>query len=630
MATNVSHVDVEAAERTEKEKSRKYPSKLPETADPPVTHDRGSTLFSEREGHNLKFENIVMKTKSRDSKKKPPKEILKSISGHVPPRRVTAIMGPSGSGKTSLLKVLTGRAGKKSFDLSGKIKFDGRLVDPTDIEVRRELAYVEQEVSIPATSTPREAIRFSARLRLDRSVTHDEIESLVNEILKELGLEGCADTMIGGGVMMSGGLSGGEKKRTQLGVELVTKPDILILDEPTSGLDSYGAETIINVCQRIAQAGASLLLTIHQPPPTVVRKLDHLILLLDGRLMYDGSLGPQLNDYFAAKGFAKPDDYNIADWILTVAQVTPIPDLEEAGFFQEDAKKIKNEDIYDSQLEEKNGARKLLVHHVGLSTEIRLLFGREMKRLRRDKLAVTVRVLSTGFFGLFYGLIYLNIGTTDLSDPLNLQAEFGAIANILISTMFGVAQSALLDFPKDRPVFLREYSTNHYSVLPYFLAKLSIECTVTFLQALVQLVASYFLMALRMRFVVFLAINFVLGITSTSMGIVIGSMVEDPNVAAELMPVLIVPQLLFSGFFISIDLIPEFLRWAQYLCSLTYAIRLSSYFEFGDCTEESCQQLLARNQVIELDTFWYWIILIAITTGFRLAGMIILRGKANF
>jgi ABC-type multidrug transport system permease subunit len=267
---------------------------------------------------------------------------------------------------------------------------------------------------------------------------------------------------------------------------------------------------------------------------------------------------------------------------------------------------------------------------VGLMTEIRLLFGREMKRLHRDKLAVSVRILSTGFFGLFYGLIYLDIGKTDLSDPLNLQAEFGAIANLLISTMFGVAQSALLDFPKDRPVFLREYSTNHYSVLPYFLSKLSVECAVTFLQALVQLVAAYFLMSLRMRFVVFLAINFILAIASTSMGIVIGSMVEDPSVAAELMPVLIVPQLLFSGFFISIDLIPQFLRWAQYLCSLTYAIRLSSYYEFGDCPHESCQQLLARNGVYELDTFWYWIILLAITTGFRLAGMIFLRGKANF
>lgn len=234
LAVDGHHGDVEAAEGKEKEQIIMIPHHNHADKSHPGHHDRSSALFAERDGHNLKFENIVMKTKTRDPKKKPSKEILSSISGHVPPRRVTAIMGPSGSGKTSLLRVLTGRAGKKQFDMEGQVKLDGRVVDPTDIEVRRGLAYVEQEVSIPATSTPREAIRFSARLRLDRSVTNEEIEVLVNEILRELGLDGCADTMIGGGVMMRGGLSGGEKKRTQCGVELVTKPNILILDEPVS------------------------------------------------------------------------------------------------------------------------------------------------------------------------------------------------------------------------------------------------------------------------------------------------------------------------------------------------------------------------------------------------------------
>jgi hypothetical protein len=215
----------------------------------------------------------------------------------------------------------------------------------------------------------------------------------------------------------------------------------------------------------------------------------------------------------------------------TVAQSTPVKELEEAGFFKPDATKVKNEEIYDSQRDVDPTAvrHKKLIHKVGWPTEITLLFGREMNRLRRDKMAILVRVGSTGFFGLFYGLIYLDIGKTDLSDALNLQAEFGAIANLLISTMFGVAQSSLLDFPKDRPVFLREYSTNHYSVIPYFISRLSIECTVTFFQALVQLLASYFLMSLRMNFFVFLAINFVLAIASTSIGIVIGSVVEDPR-----------------------------------------------------------------------------------------------------
>lgn len=277
---------------------------------------RGSTgIFETREGRAMKFQNIVVSVGGRNARR-PSKVILNGVTGHIPPRRVTAAMGPSGSGKTSLLKVLTGRAGRETYAVSGLVKLDGREVDPRSIEVRREIAYVEQDVSIPVTTTPREAIRFSARLRLDRSATEEGIELLVGEILTELGLNGCADTMIGGGLMMPGGLSGGEKKRAQCGIELVTKPSIIILDEPTSGLDSFSAEQLVDVLKIIAHAGATVLLTIHQPPPTVVRKLDHLILLLSGRLVYDGAMGHQLYDFFAQKGYPKPNDCNIADWIM--------------------------------------------------------------------------------------------------------------------------------------------------------------------------------------------------------------------------------------------------------------------------------------------------------------------------
>ena len=133
--------------------------------------------------------------------------------------------------------------------------------------------------------------------------------------------------------------------------------------------------------------------------------------------------------------------------------------------------------------------------------------------------------------------------------------------------MFGVAQGSLMEFPKDRPVFLREYSTNHYSVIPYFLAKFSLELVTVFMQVAIQLLVAFWLMGFKMMLIQFLALNFLLAISSTSVGVFIGSLVEDPSVAAELMPALIVPQLLFSGFFIQVELIPVFLRWAQYLVS---------------------------------------------------------------
>ncbi len=283
----------------------------------PVKIERKSSIFSTRDGYNLEFDNIALSTKTKNPEKKPPKQILKGISGSFPPKTLTAIMGPSGSGKTSLLKVLTGRIGASgNLDLSGEIELDHKLVDPTDIEVRRYLAYVEQEVSIPATCTPREAIAFSARLRLDKSLTDADIDTVVNDILDSLGLQHCADTLIGGGPLMSGGLSGGEKKRVQCGVELVTNPEIVLLDEPTSGLDSYSAQSLMDVLKKIADAGATVIVTIHQPPPPVVRKIDNTLLMLGGRILYNGPMGLPVEEVFAENGFPKPSDYNIADWML--------------------------------------------------------------------------------------------------------------------------------------------------------------------------------------------------------------------------------------------------------------------------------------------------------------------------
>merc|ERR1712003_463589 len=141
---------------------------------------------------------------------------------------------------------------------------------------------------------------------------------------------------------------------------------------------------------------------------------------------------------------------------------------------------------------------------------------------------------------------------------------------------------------------------------PYFLAKFTLECFTVLITVLMQQIAAFFLYGLQMNFFFFLGLNFMLAIASTSIGIFIGSSVEDPNVAAELMPALIVPQLLFSGFFINSSMIPAFLRWAQYLCSLVYATRLTTLYEYGDCTTAVCEGLIERNQVDEMPPYVYW------------------------
>jgi len=395
----------------------------------PKKHGQRS-IFADRDGHTLEFEDIWLSTKTpKKANSPPPTKILRGISGIFPAKTLTAIMGPSGSGKTSLLKLLTGRIGGSSSSLekSGTVLLDDHPVDPSDISVRQQIAYVEQDVTIPPTCTPREAIRFSARLRCDRNLGDDSIEAVVNDIIDKFRLGKCADTLIGGGPLMAGGLSGGEKKRVQCGVELVTNPEIVVLDEPTSGLDSYSAQSLVEILRKIADAGATVIVTIHQPPPPVVRAIDNLLLLLGGRILYQGPMGEPLREAFASNGFPKPEDYNIADWILEVAQTNTIEDLEAKGFFagERNPKKNRPKSIQPLGKTAASNARKANKNHAGFFTQTRLLFDREIKKLVRDKMSFVVRIGSTTVFGLLFGTIFYAVGDASYLQYPEVMASFG-------------------------------------------------------------------------------------------------------------------------------------------------------------------------------------------------------------
>ena len=179
-----------------------------------------------REGRDLVWKNVCMTLNSK--KKEDSKKLLDNVWGEVPQGQVTAVMGPSGSGKTSLLNILAGRASSKNnLEITADVRLNNVSVDPTNIEVRKKIAFVAQDDSLQITSTPREAIKFSARLRLPKTLTDEELNSLTERMLKELGLTKCADTLVGGALLK--GISGGERKRTSVGVELVVRPAMVFL-----------------------------------------------------------------------------------------------------------------------------------------------------------------------------------------------------------------------------------------------------------------------------------------------------------------------------------------------------------------------------------------------------------------
>ena len=188
---------------------------------------------------------------------------------------------------------------------------NGRRVNPaTNIAVRQSIAFVAQDDSLQVTATPREAIAFSVRLRLSKYLTSKDIDELTQNMINELNLNDCADTIVGGALIK--GISGGERKRTSVGVELVTQPAMIMLDEATSGLDSFNALELCQVLKRVALEGSSVLMTIHQPSSEIFNTLDRLVLLQHGQIMYEGQAA-KVPLYFAQHGYPCPEHFNPAN-----------------------------------------------------------------------------------------------------------------------------------------------------------------------------------------------------------------------------------------------------------------------------------------------------------------------------
>ena len=176
------------------------------------------------------------------------KVVLHGLTGFAKPGKIMAIMGASGCGKTSLLNIFGQRLGlSQGSKMSGEVRCNNKLMKKNDFG--KFGAFVQQDDMLLETFTPKECLKFAAKLRT--TLCKEDMEYKVEDILTRLGLQHCKNTMVGG--MLFKGLSGGERKRTSIGYELITDPNLLLLDEPTSGLDSKTALKIVKILQKEAR-----------------------------------------------------------------------------------------------------------------------------------------------------------------------------------------------------------------------------------------------------------------------------------------------------------------------------------------------------------------------------------------
>ena len=273
---------------------------------------------------------LALDKKTLSGKKLPRKMILSPVTATFQAGVLNVIMGPSGSGKTSLLNAMALRLRNSmgtKYRPSGKITFNDAV--PSDSVIRSVCSYVcQDDDALLPSLTVRETLRFAAGLRLPSFMSTEEKYRRAEDVLLKMGLKDCADNLVGSDLIK--GISGGEKRRVSIAVQVLTDPRILLLDEPTSGLDAFTASSIMEVLRGLANEGRTLILTIHQARSDLFRHFGNVLLLVrGGSPVYAGAAADMLA-YLSRQGYDCPQHTNPADFALDMITIDLQQDQREA------------------------------------------------------------------------------------------------------------------------------------------------------------------------------------------------------------------------------------------------------------------------------------------------------------
>ncbi|XP_009147764.1 ABC transporter G family member 13 [Brassica rapa] len=422
----------------------------------------------------------------------PTKRLLNGVNGCGEPNRILAIMGPSGSGKSTLLDALAGRLAGNVV-MSGKVLVNGK---------KRRLdfgtsAYVTQEDVLLGTLTVRESIAYSAHLRLPSKLSRKQITDIVEATITDMGLQECSDRTIGNWHMR--GISGGEKKRLSIALEVLTKPSLLFLDEPTSGLDSASAFFVVQILRNIASNGKTVISSIHQPSGEVFALFDDLLLLSGGETVYFGE-AKFATKFFGEAGFPCPSRRNPSDHFLRcvnsdfdgiTATVVESRRIHDSSFslYQETSNtldpfdnmptaEIRTRLVRKFKCSEYAVASRARIQEItsikGLVTErnnasqtswwkqLRVLTQRSFINMSRDLGYYWIRIGVYILLSICVGSVFFNVGRNH-TNVMNTAACGGFMAGFMTIMSIGGFQS----FIEEMKVFSRERLNGHYGVAVY-------------------------------------------------------------------------------------------------------------------------------------------------------------------
>ncbi|MFZ0523418.1 MAG: FHA domain-containing protein [Candidatus Acidiferrales bacterium] len=502
--------------------------------------------------------------------------LLDPISLTVYPSELVALMGPAGSGKTTLLKALNGY----TPPASGKVLFNGSNLYQFYDLFRQQMGYVPQDDIVHPQLTVREALYFSAKFRTDLSDT--EIEKRIDTILDELGLRDRKNSLIGSPERKV--LSGGQRKRVNIAMELITDTPVLFLDEPTSGLSSYDAEGVVELLKRLAREGKTIITTIHQPSTAIFRKFDDLIMISRdpggaGAMAFFGPAFPDSIQFFRprpAEETAAADGHDLSpEMLLTGLSTAPTP--EWCGRFAKS--QYHKQFIKDraGKIPESGGQSQAAPQRRFTLKQWLQLVRRNLILKVRDRAQLVILLLQAPLFAL---LIVLIFGVLKDSPNMNVPRFIPSIASakifgelghniaeieflMVVAAIWFGCNNAARDIVGEWTVYQRERMVN-LKLPSYAFSKFAVLCALCVFQCLLLLGIVYFFCHLKGNFLQTATVLTLSSLVGAALGLAISARSSTNESAIALLPIVLLPILALGGGVRAAYKMPTPARWMSY------------------------------------------------------------------
>ena len=493
----------------------------------------------------------------------PGKKILNNICGSVKPGEVLAIMGPSGSGKTSLLNCLAGRINFGS--LKGEILVNGNK--PNKNKFKLYSKYVPQEDNLVGTETVKETINFSAELSGQKD------KNKIEELIKNLGLKHVKETEIG--TIFKKGISGGEKRRVSIGIEMIAEPNLIFFDEPTSGLDSASSYYIMKLIKEFANQGRTIICSIHQPSSQIFNLLDKVLLLTKGHSVYYGKREDMI-EYFDKLGHRCPQYVNPADYFLELIN----DNFEDSNIDYLINNYNCNNEVNDLYELNEDFETNIKIKKVSYLKQLLLLLKRMIKTNLKNPGVIWVRCAMYAMLSLMIGAMYFDIG----NDQTTIQDRI-SIAFYIVAFMVFMSISVIPAFISERAIFERETRNGWYSIGVYSISNFITQIPTVFLLSLITTSIVYPMVGLNndefrwlMYFCTLFGALFVAENFMTFISVIVPHYIIGMALGAGAFGFF----MLCCGFFVLPSNIPDWFIWGYWSGFHTYAFELFMYIEFDN------------------------------------------------